>query len=145
MKSTTRIGEILSNLEKTSFTGLSVAEQGIVSFTRAQLKKIIELAEKFEKGIEVKNWDEAIVSFLSSVQRVNLLYAYLMQPSVLSSLLSGKIWDMVESVLEGMSELMGEFVVTLRKNLKEMNMDNISVSMNSSPPSFNISLVMKNA
>ncbi|BCS91774.1 hypothetical protein L3N51_00819 [Metallosphaera sp. J1] len=145
MKSTTKIGEILSNLEKTSFTGLSVAEQGIVSFTRAQLKKIMELAERFEKGIEAKNWDDAIVNFLSSVQRVNLLYAYLMQPSVLSSLLSGKIWDMVESVLEGMSELMGEFIVTLRKNLKDMNMENISVSMNSSPPSFNISLVMKNA
>lgn len=68
-----------------------------------------------------------------------------MQPSVISSLMSGKIWEIAEKVLERISDLMGEVIVMLRRNLKDMGVESLSVSLNSSPPSFNVSIVMKNA
>ncbi|AWR99656.1 hypothetical protein [Metallosphaera hakonensis] len=145
MKSKEKIGEVLSSMESMNYTGLSVAEQGILTFTKAQLKKILESADSLEQGVDSKSWDDVIVNFLNTVQRVNLLYAYLMQPSVISSLMSGKIWEIAEKVLERISDLMGEVIVMLRRNLKDMGVESLSVSLNSSPPSFNVSIVMKNA
>lgn len=56
MKSKEKIGEVLSSMESMNYTGLSVAEQGILTFTKAQLKKILESADSLEQGVDSKSW-----------------------------------------------------------------------------------------
>ncbi|QKQ99676.1 hypothetical protein GWK48_04070 [Metallosphaera tengchongensis] len=143
MESKEKVKELLNNLDKIGGIGLSVAEQGIIAFSKMQLKKILESVEKFENSIKDKNWDQSIVSLIGTVEKVNILYAYLMQPSVLSSLMSSKVGEIAESSLDVLTDLMGEAITTMKRNLKEMGLETLSVSMNSSPPTFNISLSIK--
>ncbi|AEB94319.1 MULTISPECIES: hypothetical protein [Metallosphaera] len=143
MKSLERMKEVSNQLDSMSYTGLSVAEQGMMSFLKVQLRRILESAQRLQANLDQKSWEEVLVNFMATVQRANLLYAYLMQPSVLSTVMSGKVWEVSETVLEAIFDLMAESISIMRRSLKEMNIDSLTLSLNSSPPSFNISVAMK--
>ncbi|MEL9969339.1 MAG: hypothetical protein QXR57_02480 [Metallosphaera sp.] len=143
MKSLERMKEVSNQLDSMSYTGLSVAEQGMMSFLKVQLRRILESAQRLQANLDQKSWEEVLVNFMATVQRANLLYAYLMQPSVLSTVMSGKVWEVSETVIEAIFDLMAESISIMRRSLKEMNIDSLTLSLNSSPPSFNISVAMK--
>lgn len=144
MSSKGRINELLSNLEATTTLSLSVAEQGIVNFMKLELKKMSLHLTQFDKEMTEGRWDSALVAFLIMVQKANLLYSYLMQPTVLSTLVTSRIGETAEETLDAISFTLGEALTKLKARQKEMGIESISANLNSSPPSFNISLVMKN-
>jgi hypothetical protein len=143
MTSKGRIEELISSLEGTTAVGLSVAEQGIVNFVKLELKKMSLHLTHFNREMTEGRWDNALVAFLTMVQKANLLYSYLMQPSVLSTLVTSRIGETAEETLDTISLTLGEALTRLKGKQKEMGIESISANLNSSPPSFNISIVMK--
>lgn len=145
MISKEKISLIRKELDKISETKLSVAEQGIVFFLKEQIEKEESLLSDFETMINQKNFSSALNSFFQLIQRTNLMYAYLIQPSILAMLSNEKISKLIQDVIDCVAQIVSDIVILFRDNLKQIGLESITVNINSNPPAINISLAIKSA
>ncbi|AWR94625.1 hypothetical protein [Acidianus brierleyi] len=141
----TRMENLYREIEGLQQINLSLAEQGILSFLKEQARKEEDLILEFEKNISEKKWDESLISFFQLGQRTNLIFSYLVQPAVISSLSSSKIAEIAQDLVDCLSTTIAEAVISLKNNMKNIGIESITSSLNSNPPSINISLVLKSA
>jgi hypothetical protein len=140
-----RMYNLYQEIEGLQQINLSLAEQGILSFLKEQAKKEEDLITEFEKDISEKKWDESLVSFFQLSQRTNLIFSYLVQPAVISSLSSSKIAEIAQELVDCLSITIAEAIIALKNNMKNIGIESITASLNANPPSINISMVLKNA
>jgi hypothetical protein len=140
-----KISSLRRELNNLSETNLSIAEQGILQFIKEQVDKEEELVSNFDKSTSENNYDKAISDFFQLIQRTNLMYAYIMQPSVLSMLSNEKFSKIVQDLLDCISQIISDVVLTFKNNMKQFGLDSVNVNITSNPPSISISLAIKNA
>lgn len=140
-----KISSLREELNNLSETNLSIAEQGILQFIKEQVDKEEELVSNFDKSTSENNYDKAISDFFQLIQRTNLMYAYIMQPSVLSMLSNEKFSKIVQDLLDCISQIISDVVLIFKHNMKQFGLDSVNVNITSNPPSISISLAIKNA
>lgn len=145
MNSKEKISLIKQELDKLTGIKLSVAEQGIVAFVKEQVEKEELLITEFENMISQKNFNGAFSPFFQLIQRTNLTYAYLIQPSILAMLSDERISKLILEVIDCFAQIVSDVIILLKDNLKQMGIESITVNINSNPPSINISMAIKSA
>jgi len=140
-----RMENLYREIEGLQQINLSLAEQGILSFLKEEARKEEELILEFEKDISEKKWNESLVSFFQLSQRTNLIFSFLVQPAVISSFSSSKIAEIAQDLVDCLSAIIAEAVISLKNNMKNLGIESITSSLNSNPPTINISIVIKNA
>ena len=140
-----KITSLREELNSLSETSLSIAEQGILQFIKEQIDKEEELVNNFDKSTSEQNYDKAISDFFQLIQRTNLMYAYIMQPSVISMLSNEKFSKIVQDLVDCISQIISDVVLTFKHNIKQFGLESVSVNISSNPPSIGISLAIKNA
>ncbi len=140
-----RMENLYQEIEGLQQVNLSLAEQGILLFLKEEAKKEENLILEFEKNISEKKWDDSLVSFFQLAQRTNLIFSYLVQPAVISSLSSSKIAKIAQDLVDCLSVTIAEAVISLKNNMKSLGIESITSSLNSNPPTINVSIVLKNA
>ncbi|MUM64789.1 hypothetical protein D1867_05920 [Acidianus infernus] len=140
-----KISSLREELNNLSETNLSIAEQGILQFIKEQIDKEEELVSNFDKSTSENNYDKAVSDFFQLIQRTNLMYAYIMQPSVLSMLSNEKFSKIVQDLLDCISQIISDVVLTFKHNMKQFGLESVNVNITSNPPSISISLAIKNA
>ncbi|MCY0882761.1 MAG: hypothetical protein OWQ50_02910, partial [Acidianus infernus] len=68
-----------------------------------------------------------------------------MQPSVLSMLSNEKFSKIVQDLLDCISQIISDVVLTFKHNMKQFGLESVNVNIASNPPSISISLAIKNA
>ncbi|ARM75654.1 hypothetical protein [Acidianus manzaensis] len=145
MISKEKISSIRKELDTLSESNLSVAEQGILSFLKEQVEKEENLLSEFENNINQKNYNDALTSFFQLIQRTNMMYVYVIQPSILSMLSNERISKIIQDTIDCIAQIISDIVILFKNNMKDFGLESLNININSNPPSISLSLAIKNA
>ncbi|MCI2415112.1 MAG: hypothetical protein MPF33_07735 [Candidatus Aramenus sp.] len=137
--------KLYEEIEKVQKGNLSITEQGILNFLKDQIKMEEGVLSEFEKNCSENRSNEAITSFMTLVQRANVMFYYLVQPTVLSSFTSGKMEGLVQELIDALTFAVSEATMMIKSMSKGLGIDSLTVSLNSNPPSISVSMVFKSA
>ncbi|EWG08205.1 MAG: hypothetical protein ASUL_01085 [Candidatus Aramenus sulfurataquae] len=140
-----RMAKLYEEIEKVQKGNLSITEQGILNFLKDQIKMEEDVLSQFEKNYSENKSSEAITSFMTLVQRANVMFYYLVQPTVLSSFTSGKMEGLVQELIDALTFAVSEATMMIKSMSKGLGIDSLTVSLNSNPPSISVSMVFKSA
>ncbi|MEW9491976.1 MAG: hypothetical protein TQ35_0007245 [Candidatus Aramenus sulfurataquae] len=140
-----RMAKLYEEIEKVQKGNLSITEQGILNFLKDQIKMEEDVLSQFEKNYSENKSNEAITSFMTLVQRANVMFYYLVQPTVLSSFTSGKMEGLVQELIDALTFAVSEATMMIKSMSKGLGIDSLTVSLNSNPPSISVSMVFKSA
>ncbi|MBW9141400.1 MAG: hypothetical protein K1T65_06900 [Candidatus Aramenus sp.] len=140
-----RMAKLYEEIEKVQKGNLSITEQGILNFLKDQIKMEEDVLSQFEKNCSENKSSEAITSFMTLVQRANVMFYYLVQPTVLSSFTSGKMEGLVQELIDALTFAVSEATMMIKSMSKGLGIDSLTVSLNSNPPSISVSMVFKSA
>nr|MCL7344372.1 hypothetical protein [Candidatus Aramenus sulfurataquae] len=139
------MAKLYEEIEKVQKGNLSITEQGILNFLKDQIKMEEDVLSQFEKNYSENKSNEAITSFMTLVQRANVMFYYLVQPTVLSSFTSGKMEGLVQELIDALTFAVSEATMMIKSMSKGLGIDSLTVSLNSNPPSISVSMVFKSA
>ncbi|AWR97011.1 hypothetical protein DFR86_05175 [Acidianus sulfidivorans JP7] len=143
MISKEKISSIRKELDSLSESNLSVAEQGILSFLKEQIEKEENLLSEFENNINQKNYGDALTSFFQLIQRTNMMYTYVIQPSILAMLSNERISKLIQDTIDCIAQIISDIVILFKNNMKEMGLESLNININSNPPAISLSLAIK--
>ncbi|WP_338603781.1 hypothetical protein V6M85_05040 [Sulfolobus tengchongensis] len=143
MKAVERLNETIDELNKINESELSINELDLLKFLKNQLLKSKTLFESFSKNVDEKRWDDVLSYTFQILQRINSIFGYLVQPTILSMISRSKLSAMVENIIDTLAFSASEMIVVLKQNNKSLGIDSITVNIGSNPPSISISVVIK--
>ncbi|MEM4884409.1 MAG: hypothetical protein QXO77_02710 [Saccharolobus sp.] len=144
MKAIERLNESINKIDSVNENELSINEIDLLRFVKSQINKTKFLFEFFDKSVNEKVWDDVLSSTFQILQRVNAIFGYLTQPTVLSLVSKkSKLSEIVENIIDTLAFSVSEMIIILKQNNKMLGIDSITVNIGSNPPSFSISVVIK--
>ncbi|MEM1629210.1 MAG: hypothetical protein QW214_05730 [Saccharolobus sp.] len=144
MKAIERLSESINKIDSVNENELSINEIDLLRFVKSQINKTKFLFEIFDKSVNEKVWDDVLSSTFQILQRVNAIFSYLTQPTVLSLVSKkSKLSEIVENIIDTLAFSVSEMIIILKQNNKMLGIDSITVNIGSNPPSFSISVVIK--
>ncbi|MEM0363586.1 MAG: hypothetical protein QXH75_07285 [Sulfolobaceae archaeon] len=144
MKAIERLSESINKIDSVNENELSINEIDLLRFVKTQINKTKFLFEIFDKSVNEKVWDDVLSSTFQILQRVNAIFSYLTQPTVLSLVSKkSKLSEIVENIIDTLAFSVSEMIIILKQNNKMLGIDSITVNIGSNPPSFSISVVIK--
>ncbi|MEM3291579.1 MAG: hypothetical protein QXY60_02375 [Saccharolobus sp.] len=143
MKAIERLNESINKIDSVNENELSINEIDLLRFVKSQINKTKFLFEFFDKSVNEKVWDDVLSSTFQILQRVNAIFGYLTQPTVLSLVSKSRLSETVENIIDTLAFSVSEMIIILKQNNKMLGIDSITVNIGSNPPSFSISVVIK--
>ncbi|MEM3280694.1 MAG: hypothetical protein QW440_01875 [Saccharolobus sp.] len=143
MKAIERLNESINKIDSVNENELSINEIDLLRFVKSQINKTKFLFEFFDKNVNEKVWDDVLSSAFQILQRVNAIFGYLAQPTVLSLVSKSRLSEIAENIIDTLAFSVSEMIIILKQNNKMLGIDSITVNIGSNPPSFSISVVIK--
>ncbi|MEM0131195.1 MAG: hypothetical protein QXN74_03715 [Saccharolobus sp.] len=143
MKAIERLNESINKIDNVNENELSINEIDLLKFVKSQINKTKFLFQFFDKNVNEKVWDDVLSSAFQILQRVNAIFGYLAQPTVLSLVSKSRLSEIAENIIDTLAFSVSEMIIILKQNNKMLGIDSITVNIGSNPPSFSISVVIK--
>ncbi|MEM0304355.1 MAG: hypothetical protein QW685_04745 [Saccharolobus sp.] len=143
MKAIERLNESINKIDSVNENELSINEIDLLRFVKSQINKTKFLFQFFDKNVNEKVWDDVLSSAFQILQRVNAIFGYLAQPTVLSLVSKSRLSEIAENIIDTLAFSVSEMIIILKQNNKMLGIDSITVNIGSNPPSFSISVVIK--
>ncbi len=140
-----KMTKLYEEIEDAQKANLSITEQGILNFLKDQIKTEESVLSEFEKSVSENRLNDAITSYATLVQGANVIFYYLVQPTVLSTFTSAKMAGLIKELIDTLTLIVSEATMVIKSMAKSLGIDSLTVSLNSNPPSISVSMVFKSA
>ncbi|BCU66929.1 hypothetical protein HS7_03660 [Sulfolobales archaeon HS-7] len=145
MNSKAKLSVLLQNINDLEKRPLSVQEGEILKYLSRELKRFSEIIDSFDDKVREKAWNDVISSVSLIVTKANMLTISAFQPTLTSTIKSEEIFELMDSLLDFCTGLIGEIVAIVKSNMKDMGLDSITFTVNQTMLTVNVSMVFKGA